>query len=128
MPRPPSPYTEFMRTPTPPPRPISQCWSGPARGLLIAVAVPLGVRFAGSAGTNPNLPAPWPALNVDANTVPVPVLEALPGLGPALAGRIDQARADRPFASLADLDRRVKGIGPVKAAGLAPFLRFPDPE
>ena len=56
----------------------------------------------------------------------MPVLEALPGLGPALAGRIDEARANRPFRSLDDFDRRVKGIGPSKAAALRPFLRFPD--
>ena len=117
-----------MLTSTPPPRSIAQCWSGPARGLLVAVAGPLGVWFAWSAGIELAPPAPWPSLVVDANTVPVPVLEALPGLGPALAGRIVAARQDRPFASLADLDRRVKGIGPVKASGLAPFLRFAAPE
>lgn len=92
--------------------------------LLIAAALPLAWRFAAHGPADPP-PLPWPDLVVDPNTVPGPVLEALPGLGPALAGRIVAARAERPFGSLADLDRRVKGIGPAKAAALRPFLRFP---
>ncbi len=104
-----------------------RCWSGPARSLLIVAAVPLALRFVWAVPVDSPPPEPWPALAVDANTAPVPVLEALPGLGPALSGRIDQARTARPFRSLDDLDRRVKGIGPAKASGLRPFLRFPNP-
>ncbi len=104
-----------------------RCWSGPARGLLIVVALPIALRFAWAGPLDSPQPEAWPPLVVDANSAPVPVLEALPGIGPALAGRIDQARTARPFGSLADLDRRVKGIGPAKASVLRPFLRFPDP-
>ena len=117
-----------MATPIPTTRSIIRYCSGPARALLIIAAIPLGLRFRQSEGTVATPPAPWASLLVDANTVPVPVLEALPGLGPTLAGRIVEAREIRPFASLADLAHRVKGIGPVKSAGLAPFLRFPAPE
>jgi competence protein ComEA len=63
---------------------------------------------------------------VDANTVPSEVLGALPGLGPALSGRIIEAREVTPFRTLDDLDRRVKGIGPAKVSAIRPFLRF-DP-
>ena len=106
---------------------LRSCWSGPARGLLVALAVPIACRFAGTAPPVEPPTVGWPNLVVDVNTAPVPVLEALPGIGPALAGRIVEARARVPFRSLADVDRRVKGIGPVKAAGLRPYLRFADP-
>ena len=113
----------FPGMPNPAAGTLLRCWSGPARGLLIVAAVPLALRFAWADPGDSPQPEGWPPLVVDANTAPVPVLEALPGIGPALAGRIDQAR---PFRSLDDLDRRVKGIGPAKASGLRPFLRFPD--
>lgn len=47
-------------------------------------------------------------------------LEALPGVGPVLAGRI---LAARPYRSLADLDA-VKGIGPATLKKLQPWVRF----
>jgi competence protein ComEA len=43
----------------------------------------------------------------------------LPGIGPALAARIV---AGRPYRTVADLDR-VRGIGSVKLAALAPLVR-----
>ena len=48
---------------------------------------------------------------VNLNTATQSELEALPGVGPGLAKRIIAAREQKPFASLADLDR-VSGIGP----------------
>ncbi len=48
-------------------------------------------------------------------------LEALPGVGPALAQRIAEARAEGPFLQPEDL-RRVKGIGPAKLAKIAPYV------
>lgn len=56
---------------------------------------------------------------LDVNREPASGLEALPGVGPALARKIVQGR---PYASLADLER-VRGIGPKKRGALAPFLR-----
>jgi competence protein ComEA len=63
-------------------------------------------------------------LVVNVNTAPAAVLDALPRLGPALAGRIVAGREERPFHSLGDLDARVKGIGPATVAALRPHLRF----
>lgn len=48
---------------------------------------------------------------VDINRSDAAGLESLPGIGPALARRIMEERAVRPFASLDELER-VRGIGP----------------
>jgi competence protein ComEA len=96
-------------------------WTGPARGLLILVATALGLSLAWASIDQAPGPLPLPTLEVDANSAPPAVLGALPGIGPVLANRIVEARS---FRTLDDLDRRVKGIGPVKVAGLKPFLRF----
>jgi competence ComEA-like helix-hairpin-helix protein len=51
-------------------------------------------------------------------------LEALPGIGPAMAQRIiEERRLHGPFHSLRDLER-VRGIGPKTAQRLAPHLSF----
>jgi hypothetical protein len=99
-------------------------WTGPARGLLILIATTLGASMTWTSRDGPPGPMPLPTLEVDANSAPPAVLGALPGIGPVLAGRIVEAREASPFRTLADLDRRVRGIGPVKAAALRPFLRF----
>lgn len=58
----------------------------------------------------PRAPALTARLNV--NTATAAELELLPGIGPALAGRIVEDRgANGPFKSVDDLDR-VQGIGP----------------
>lgn len=57
---------------------------------------------------------------VNLNSASQEQLEALPKIGPALAGRILQGR---PYRSLADLDR-VKGIGPSTLSALAPLVTF----
>jgi competence protein ComEA len=51
-------------------------------------------------------------------------LEALPGIGPAMAQRIiEDRRLHGPFRSLRDMER-VRGIGPRTAQRLAPHLSF----
>ncbi len=47
-------------------------------------------------------------------------LEALPGIGPALAARLIAAR---PYHNLADLDA-VRGVGPVMLSKLTPLVKF----
>ena len=64
---------------------------------------------------------------VDLNTADDGALQALPGVGPALAARIIREREDRPFESLDDLSR-VRGIGPAtlqRLRGLAFARRRP---
>ncbi|MCB9496578.1 MAG: ComEA family DNA-binding protein [Fibrobacteria bacterium] len=60
---------------------------------------------------------------INPNTATREQLIALPGVGPALAARILEARVKSPFRSLADLDR-VKGIGPAKLETLRSHLTF----
>lgn len=61
-------------------------------------------------------PTPAPAL-LDLNQASAAQLEELPGIGPALAGRIVEYRQRRPFRSVSQL-RYVKGIGPSKYSAL----------
>lgn len=70
--------------------------SAPLRG--IAVLVP-GLLLAGA------------SVALDANTATQAELEAIRGIGPALASRIVEARRARPFADLDDLRARVRGVG-----------------
>jgi len=53
---------------------------------------------------------------VEANTASQAQLESLPGVGPALAERLLKAR---PFTDWADLQARVKGVGPATARKLS---------
>lgn len=65
-------------------------------------------------------PGPEP---VDLNQAGVEALDALPGIGPALAGRIVESRArDGPFRRADDL-LRVRGIGPALLERLRPRVR-----
>ncbi|MEQ9482241.1 phospholipase D-like domain-containing protein [Coleofasciculus sp. F4-SAH-05] len=58
---------------------------------------------------DPNAPSFRGIVNL--NTATQDELETLPGIGPKLAERIITARSQKPFTSLADLDR-VSGVGP----------------
>ena len=64
--------------------------------------------------------------SVDLNTASADELDAVPGIGPALAGRIIAFRSENgPFQSVADLEA-VRGIGPRSVERMAPHLRV-DP-
>jgi competence protein ComEA len=56
---------------------------------------------------------------VDVNKASLAELEAVPGMGPALAGRVLDERKKSPFKDWADLIQRVRGIGEGSAARLS---------
>lgn len=63
---------------------------------------------------------------INVNTAPKAELELLPGVGPALADRIIEARAKKKFATLDDLDQ-VRGIGPKLLEKMKNRIIFQDP-
>lgn len=66
-------------------------------------------------------PVPVTARRVDLNVAGSEEIALLPGIGPAIAGRIVTDRAERgPFASVDEL-RRVKGIGAATLERVRPF-------
>ncbi len=72
-------------------------------------------------------PEPPPGGAVDPNTAPAEALTALPGIGPALAGRIVADReAHGPYRRPEDL-LRVKGIGPATLGRIRSRLRLGGP-
>ena len=67
-------------------------------------------------------------LPLDLNRATAEDLDALPGLGPALAQRIvDYRKAHGPFKQIEDL-REVSGIGPHNLQRLKPYLGLGSPE
>jgi competence protein ComEA len=65
-----------------------------------------------------------PAVAVSINSATAQELESLPGIGPALAGRIIALRAQRGgFRSIEELDD-VKGIGPATLAKFRGYLKL----
>jgi competence protein ComEA len=103
-------------------------WSWPASARVLLAVLALGAGL-GLWRASRNVPAAPPTelvpdLVLDVNTAPEPVLAALPQVGPTLVRRLVEARNERPFTSLDDLGDRVRGVGPVTLARLAPNLRF----
>lgn len=65
-----------------------------------------------------------PTCTVNVNRAPVDsLIKCLPGVGPAMAKRIDSARSVKPFSSCADLDA-VKGFGEKKLSAVCPLAVF----
>ncbi len=63
-----------------------------------------------------------PSFQIDLDLADADTLALLPGIGPALAGRIVEDRNRRgAFGGIAGL-QRVRGIGPAISAGIEPFV------
>lgn len=116
------------------PSPTGPSWfPAPAQGVVAggtAVAlVALAGWYVAAGGPGGRLvdharpPAPTAIFTVDLNAAPLEELAQLPGLGPALAGRIvDHRRTHGPFTAAADL-LAVPGIGPATLERLRPHVR-----
>ncbi|HEX4147607.1 MAG TPA: helix-hairpin-helix domain-containing protein [Pirellulales bacterium] len=96
--------------------------------LALAGVVALALAWLAAGGWSGGLveieqPASQPAeFRVDVNAAAWPELAQLPGIGPTLAGRIVDSRAELgPFRTPDDL-LRVTGIGQKKLARLKPYL------
>jgi competence protein ComEA len=99
-------------------------WSLAARRSLAGLVLASTVATGGLSWLSRRALVPDPSLVIDPNTAPPGVLTALPKIGPVLAGRIVAERQVRPFASVDDMDARVRGIGPATAVAIRPHLRF----
>lgn len=88
----------------------------PAQSLLSAPAASKS-----SSGFRASAP---PAAAISVNSSDAAALETLPGIGPALAARILQLRAQRGGFQRVEELMDVKGIGPKTFAKMAPYLRL----
>lgn len=90
--------------------------SGPSAAPLAGASTAPGpAPAAGASGTRPS---PRPA-GIDVNSASADELQTVRGIGPSIAARIIEERARGPFRDLADLEARVKGIGPASVRRFA---------
>lgn len=93
--------------------------------LLLTLALIGNVQHALQRPSDAALAAPPMEFRVDLNHADANTLGLLPGIGPASAQRIIDARNSAgPFKDLADLQRRIKGIGYKTAQRIEPYAEF----
>ncbi|MCK9994794.1 MAG: helix-hairpin-helix domain-containing protein [Candidatus Krumholzibacteria bacterium] len=78
----------------------------------------------GGAEASEKAPKPVLTTPLPINICSVDSLTLLPGVGPVLAGRIQEVRAEGLIFRNAEDLRTVKGIGPALSARLAPLVNF----
>ena len=89
--------------------------------MMLAVNKPV-VRSADGVVDSPSILALTEKMKVDINRAGVADLQVIPGIGPALAGKIIAERNDGgPFKSAEDMER-VKGIGPRTIENIREYL------
>lgn len=90
-------------------------------GVAVATCALATSRHERTGGGSGATAVPVAARRVDLNMAGSEEIALLPGIGPAIAGRIVADRAERgPFASVDEL-RRVKGIGASTLERVRPF-------
>ncbi len=102
-------------------------WPAGARALLAASVLAAALSLAVASQSVPKSGVEIvkaPDLLLDLNTVPARVLETLPHVGQSLVRQVVAARERGPIVSLDDAGSRVRGLGPVTLAQIAPYLRF----
>ena len=97
--------------------------------MLAALAISAAIGLMLGRADRPRPTSAKPGLEVselklDPNRATAEALTALPHIGPTLARRIVEARADGPFRSPEDIRARVRGIGPATLAQIQPYLRI----
>lgn len=104
--------------------PVEEAFVAQAPGTGVpAASTPAveGPARAAAAPTTPIVEGTTTSL-IDINTASAEMLDTVPGIGPAIASRILDFRAQNgPFRSVADLER-VRGIGPRTLERMAPYL------
>jgi len=96
-----------------PPQYLRSGWRSPQQS-------PIMPDSSGTAAATAPEAASGPAL-VNLNTATAQEIESLPGIGPVLAARIIEYRAQNPFTTVDDL-QFVSGIGPKRMEAIRPFV------
>lgn len=124
VPAAPTPATGQRR---PAPWPETKVLAAVLAGILALLILEIIVsRWRGESARVERAPEHELDYRLDVNQATLGELVHLPGIGPALAERILADRAENgPFRNLDDLGR-VRGIGAVKLADMAPYLVWPD--
>ncbi len=95
----------------PNPQPIRLSTAVPEAAPALRTAETGADRSAGDIDISTTAPAPSDDARIDINTADAATLESLPGIGPALAGRIIRYREEQgPFSTIEEL-MNVQGIG-----------------
>lgn len=109
-------------------------WHPASQRVLLALAaalfllgVVLGARSARTPLWAPLADDPALEMRLDLNLATAAELESLPGIGPALAGRIVSFREKHGAFGCAEDIGRVPGIGTKLAAALGPYLTATPP-
>jgi len=90
-----------------------------------AASVPRAPADGAPTESTPSPPTSAAPRSINVNTAGFDELQAIPGIGPALAERILERRRGRPFASPEELID-VRGIGPVNFETMRPWVRVED--
>lgn len=89
-------------------------------------STPSGGAAADSVAPTPRAPREMPVGRIDPNRASASDLTRLPGIGPALAGRIVADRGQNGVFRSPESLLRVHGIGPKTLERIRGFLSFPD--